>query len=251
MTPHPSLALTLAALAVVTSCHEDRRSPSADASRPPTPALARARSLVVTHTLPGPPPGGDGPLRFGVAWRTQSPAPQGILPRPAIATADWQGGAAVIDEARTLWSVHPARDPARLGEEVTEIAVSDDGRALGYSVFAALEAQVRVRRGERERVVARDLAAAGTLRFTPDGRALAFVGSRSGGVSGLWVVPTDGPEVAPTCLSNCALRTGTPWNGAFVPPPLRAEDLSFVGDALRYVTTDGRAFSARWREGSR
>jgi hypothetical protein len=246
MARHSTLGLTLVAVTLATACEAPRVAPADGAVR--APALARARALVVTRALPGPPPGGDGPERFEVAWRAQALAPQAILPRPAIATADWRGGAAVIDDARTLWSLHPSRAPQRLGEDVTEIAVSDDGRALGYAVFASLEAQVRVRVGERERVLASDLAAAGTLRFTPDGRALVFVGARSGGVSGLWVAPTGDPAAEPSCLSNCELRTGRPWNGAFVPPPLRAEDLAFHGDALRYSPSSGGAFSARWRE---
>ncbi len=100
--------------------------------------------------------------------------------------------------------------------------------------------------GGRTHTIARDLPAAGALRFAPDARQLVYVGRSPGGVAGLHVValpspraqdsnPSHPPQGAiPRCLTNCILTTGALDESAFLPLPAGPADLAFDGDVVRY-----------------
>lgn len=123
-------------------------------------------------------------------------------------------------------------------EVVTEPAISDDGQALAYVAHdGSLAYALRVIDARGTRTIARDVPSAGALRFSPDGRALVFVGRSPGGVAGLHAISVDaaaGVTTAPRCLTNCELVTGRPWGARFVPPPAGAAALRFDGDEVAY-----------------
>jgi len=105
--------------------------------------------------------------------------------------------------------------------------------------------ELRLLRQGVETTLARGLASAGMFRLGPDARGVFFVGAQNGGVAGLWFARVDRDEAR--CLTNCELRTGSPWGDAFVPPPGSAESLEFDGDSVRYLDMNGDAVTRSFR----
>lgn len=73
----------------------------------------------------------------------------------------------------------------------------------------------------------------------PDG-SVVFVGSKLGGVAGIWIARGGGAE----CVTNCGLRTGENWGNAYRPPPGSADRLRVSGTEIEWQTADGTWLSA-------
>lgn len=195
--------------------------------------------LVVLRTLSETPQGGDGPTQLALGLVRRGQIAPLELPSPAIYATAWADVAAVLSADGTLRRLGADGVPVLVARDVvTEPAVSDDGRALAYVVHDALVAYaLRVIEAGRTRTLARDVPAAGALRFSPDARTLVFIGASAGGVSGLHAIElaasADGTS-PPRCLTNCELVTGRPWGGRFVPLPVDVAALRFDGDDLVY-----------------
>jgi len=240
-----SCAVLTAALAVVGCAPVEAPAPAGEERG----ALAQDRELVTIRTVWEAPTGADGASLFEVGWRDAAgevrPLP---LPEPVVAAVAWGGEAAVVDRHHEIWLVSDDGTRQRLGRGVMgPPAVSDDGSIIAYAEVHDLVAEVRTRRAPRgmPRVVASDVQSAGAFRFSPEGDHLLFVGSRPGGVAGVFVAELrrGGHE---RCLTNCALRAGRPWGDAFIPLPPSPESLE-ISDAEVSWTVDGQQYAAPLR----
>jgi hypothetical protein len=205
-------------------------------------ALEPSTTVEIVRVVSAPPTGGDGPeivelaITRGGARLTVPRAIGGVafgdaalvlLPDRSLArlTGEPDGVAAIDTAVDFVPVVSPSGD-------VFAYARSDDGLAHALIVEDAQGA----------RILADGLASIGALHFV-DGERLVFVGARSGGVAGLWIVRTTSDARA-SCLTNCALRTGQPWGDAFVPPPTDLGSLRLDGDGLHFVDANGQARTA-------
>ncbi|NMC71687.1 MAG: hypothetical protein GYA57_16690 [Myxococcales bacterium] len=120
---------------------------------------------------------------------------------------------------------------------VPELAVAPDGRRLLYPRRAgdAVELVLAEPASGRREVVHRGPTADRPC-FRPDGGAFAFVGTGDGGLASLFVAEGSGPARPRT---NVGLR-GPGLPAGFVPPPPRAEDVSWDGGRIAYPLPDGR-----------
>jgi hypothetical protein len=114
-----------------------------------------------------------------------------------------------------------------------------------YALEVGDAVDLRMRRQEQETTLASGLASAGAFRLSPDGEHVLFVGAIGGGVAGLWVASLDGAGAR--CLTNCELRTGQPWDDAFVAPPGSAAILEFDGSNVHYVGEEGQLVTRNFR----
>ena len=99
---------------------------------------------------------------------------------------------------------------------VTEALARLEPMATGAFAESLFDRPLTVMPGvgpKRAETLATGLASVGVMRLEPE--RVLFVGARNGGVAGVWVADADGAR----CVSNCDLRTGTDWQGRFVPPP--------------------------------
>lgn len=195
--------------------------------------------IVVLRTLSGAPLGGDGPTQLALGLVRGEQVTPLELPSPAVHAARWGDAAVILGADGSLWRMGVDGGPVLVAREVvTEPAISDDGAVLAYVARdGSLAYALRVIDAAGTRTIARDVPSAGALRFSPDARALVFVGRSRGGVAGLHAIsldaPTDAPS-APRCLTNCDLVTGQPWGMRFVPPPAGAAAMRFIGDDVAY-----------------
>lgn len=202
-------------------------------------ALGEAPRLVRIAPPDRPPPGSDAVPRVRVAFRMPNGALRPV-DREAIAFVPrFADGAALVDPERRLHAVRPDGSRRMLASGATgSLAASPDGARLAYVVARGVLGELRTHDGRRERTLARGLASAGALRFAADGARLFFVGGRPGGVAGVWTSAVEGEA---RCLTNCALRTGAPWRGRFVPLPASAEALVPARGAVAWTDADGTA----------
>ena len=220
----------------------------------PLPAGARVLAvlgdapLVALRTIEEAPPGGDGPSTLALALVRSGQARPLALPSPAIDVVAWGEAAAVRSVDGTLRRVTGDGRAVLVARDVVDRpAVEDAGRALGVVVRDGAESFALHRlEGGRTVTLARDLPAAGALRFSPDGRHLVYVGRSPGGVAGLHVVsvpvleardsnPTHPVQQAiPRCLTNCTLVTGALAENGFLALPAGPAELRFEGDFVGY-----------------
>lgn len=194
-------------------------------------AQAEGAHLVVTARFAA--NGPDAPERLQVAFRRGDDVGP-PLDRQAIGwVPQWADGAAIVDPEGRLYEVSPGGDRRMLERGVVGPLSADGGR-LAYTTESGFLTDLKVHDGQAAEVWARGLAAAGVLRLS--GERLFFVGGPPGAVVGLWEARADGP---PRCWSNCGLRTGTDFRDAFVAPPGRAEDITPLGDGVRWVDPSG------------
>lgn len=198
----------------------------------------RGAQLVVVRVLAQAPEGGDGPTRLALGLARGTEVTPLALPSPATHAVAWGDDAAVLSADETLRRVTASGAAVLVARDVvTEPAVSDDGRLLAYVAHdGELDYAIRIVDAQGTRDVARGVPSAGVLRFSPDARVLVFVGRSAGGVAGLHeiVLATASEAIAPRCLTNCDLVTGQPWGARFVPLPVGAAALRFVGNEVRY-----------------
>jgi hypothetical protein len=213
--------------------------------------LGETAQLVALRTRDEVPPGGDGPSTFDMAiGRDGQLWPLG-LPSPAIDAVAWGDAAAVRSLDGTLRRVTADGRAVLVARDVVDRpALDDTGTLLAVVVRdGALSFALHLLEGGRTFTLARDLPAAGALRFSPDGRRLVYVGRSPGGVAGLHVIAIpaerrgDSPfalpaqRAIPRCLTNCTLVTGAMAENPFLPLPPGPESLRFEGDFLTYGGT--------------
>lgn len=232
-------------VATLSACAADApRTTSTAAQLAPTVLPSGARSLfamgatelVVLRSLEAP-PGGDGPTRLTLALARAGQSVPVELPSPAIYAAPWGDDAVVLSADGTLRRLRANGALVLVARDVVDDpALSDDGRKLAYVAHDGdLAYALRVIEVGHTRTIARDVPSAGALRFSPDARALVFVGRSAGGVAGLHTISLEPADEATRCLTNCALVTGQPWGNNFVPLPAGAIALHFDGDEVFYA----------------
>lgn len=215
-------------VALVTAC----ASPDGGSS---TSTLGEAPRLVEIGPRSTGPDGSDAVPTCQVAFRmadgTQKP-----VDRDAIAFVPrFRDGAALIDPRRRLYEVTPDGMRRMLVADASgSLTASPEGDRIAYVVVRDVLGELRVHDGETEQTLAGGLASIGVLRFVGD--RVLFVGGRPGGVAGIWIAA---PGAAPRCVTNCALRTGTPWGDAHVPPPSDPSTFALAGDTLSWTDPDG------------
>jgi hypothetical protein len=207
--------------------------------------------LVAVRTRDEAPPGGDGPTTFDTAIARDGRLRPLVLPSPAIDAVAWGDAAAVRSVDGTLRRVTAEGRAVLVARDVVDRpAVDDAGSLLAVVVRdGALSVALHLLEGGRTFTLARDLPAAGALRFAPDARHLVYVGRSPGGIAGLHVIgiPVErGGDSRPTlpaqraisrCLTNCTLVTGAMAENPFLPLPHRPETLFFEGDFVVYGGT--------------
>ena len=204
--------------------------------------------LVVLAVEWTPPPGADGASHLAIGWRDADGRVTRLAPpRGAIGARVWRDDAVVLGEDGSLVRLGSGGARELASSVLGELATSDDGTLLAYTTADGELGALHVASEARDVIVARGLASAGRVRFTPDLSAVIFVGADSGGVAGVWVASVDG-SFAAHALTNGALRAGTAWQASFVPVPGRAEDFVLVGSDVVRWTSEGRAVERTWRQ---
>ncbi len=208
--------------------------------------VEEAPALVALAAAPEGPQASDAVPARRVAFRM----PDGTtrpLDREAIAFVPrWGGGAALVDPERRLYEVRPDGQRRMLARGATgALAASDDGATLAYVIAAGVLGELFTHDGERERSLASGLAAIGALRVTGD--RVLFVGARPGGVAGVWIAGPDGAE----CLTNCALRTGEPFEDRRVPLPASPSSFELEAGRVAWIDHDGARHEATLAEAVR
>ncbi len=199
------------------------------------------RVLRVTRRTSVAPEGGDGPERLDLAWRTTDGTLEAItVAAPTTAAATWAGTLVVLD-VRNVLSQHLASGQRlQLALEVFgELRTSDDGSLLAYVAVPGVAGDVHVLGPRGDVVVARNLGSAGLFRFSPSGRWLAFVGSRAGGVLGVWITHAQDDQDL-RCVTNCTLRAGVDPIADQVDVPGDSRSLRVTEDAVDWSTASGR-----------
>lgn len=200
------------------------------ATADPTTASLVERPTLVAVGEAGPTVGDQSP-HVPVAFRF---ADGRTVPLDREATAfvpRWRDGAALIDPERRLYEVSPDGRRRMLARGATG-ALTTDGEFLAYVYAPDTLADLRIHDGVAERTVARGLASIGVVRL---GDPILFVGASPGGIIGVWA-SVDGEA---QCLTNCDLRTGTPWMEHFVPPPTDASSFEITGTHVTWTDPEG------------
>lgn len=205
----------------------------------------RDRQLVVRRVTYRGPEGSDAPEQIEIAWRFPRGTTQPVdLGAPVLAAAVWRDSVLATTPSEAL--VRLASDGRTLELDrsvIGELAVSEDGRALAYARSTGNEGELVVRRDEDPAsgavTIARGFASIGAMRFSDDGALVCFVGARNGGVLGVHVARSTSDEGV-RCLTNCTLRTGEDWGGAFVEVARDAASLRCSASEVSWTSRDGR-----------
>lgn len=208
--------------------------------------VEEAPTLVALEAASEGPEASDAVPAQRVAFRM----PNGTLrpvDREAVAFVPrWRDGAALVDPERRLYEVRPDGQRRMLASGATgALAASDDGATLAYVIASGVTGELRTHDGERERSLVSGLAAIGALRVIDD--RVLFVGAPPGGVAGVWIAGADGAE----CVTNCALRTGQPWEHAVVPLPASPSTFELDAGRVAFIDHDGVRHEAALGEAAR
>lgn len=188
---------------------------------PPAPARAEPVDRVAPAAL-------DGRETFALAGRGAARWVSVVeTPRATLAVAD----------DGTLVDLGSAGQRPLAHDVLPEVRASLDGRVVAWSVRTAdAIADVHVQIDGATRRLTRGQGAV-VVAVSPDGRDVAFLAS-SGGLPALFRVAVSGGP--PRQLTNVDLppARGRAPEG-FVPPPMRATDVAWVGDTIAWGAADG------------
>jgi hypothetical protein len=197
---------------------------------PASTAALRQAEVAIREGAAGP-EGSDAPPRVEVTVRA---ADGRTLERAGIAAARLAGGAAIVLADRTMVAIDGAGEERVLAGEVEGAPIADDGGARIAFVDAG---ELRVADGTSVRTVARTPGPMSPVRWIGD--HIVLIGGVNGGVAGVWIADsTDRGDRELRCVTNCALRAGTDWGGAYVPPPDPAT-IAIEGSAVSFELPDG------------
>lgn len=221
--------------------------PAPGASETPLAAeVTRAAEVTIVAQDRALPEGADPAPRVTLTLTTREGR---TIAREAIAAVRFAGGAAYVangEAGPTLHAIDAAGAERVLGEEVAGPPVADaNGARLAWAEARDLAAPLlrTIGAGDRDPVtIARAPGAMAPLALLGDG-SLALVGAANGGVAGLWIAEPRGGG-ALVCVTNCALRAGTPWGDAYVPPPGDPASIHREGARVSFVAADGSARTA-------
>lgn len=202
------------------------------------------RQLIVHRVSYRGPEGSDAPEQIEIAWRSPNRITEVIdAGAPILTAAVWRDSVVALTTRESLVRLASDGRRSELDHDVIgEIAVSDDRSALAYARSTGNDGELVVRRGEAEGgavTIARGFSSVGTLRFSEDGARVCFVGARNGGVIGVHVASSSSDETA-RCVTNCTLRTGEDWRGAFVEVPRDAASLRCAASEVSWTTRAGQ-----------
>ena len=213
--------------------------------RPLCPALALAATLAGCVVPTGEPPAPPSPARAEPVDRQAAAALDG---RDTFALAGHGSSrwVSVAQSPRSTFAVSDdgtladvSRGPARpvVQDVLPEVRFSEDGRLVAYSVRRADDvADVHVLVDGATRQLTGGLPAV-VLAVSPRGDHVAVLAAAEG-LPALWTVATDGGS--PRQLTNVDLpRPKGRAPEGFVPPPVRASDVWWVGDAIAFDAADG------------
>lgn len=227
-------------LALVVGCGGTLQHDAPDAGHGPAGDVGAALDAIsdapLVHPLSKAPAGGDGPPRFKLDAGLLGGLPD---PGPVLRALRFRDRLLYVTPDFTLRALG---SDAPLAEQVYAAPVlSPDAQGLAYVALEGSGSHTRaalyLTDGAAPRLLDRTLFNLGRLRFSPDGRYLLGVGVVNGGVAGLHSVGLDGRY---RCLTNCELRTGTPWRHRHVPLPDDLSAVRFKDDELSYPDPDGR-----------
>jgi len=233
---HRALNRGFRALAALLGCH----------------ALSACGNLEGSTIAPGEPLPGPGDRVLGVkapgalAQGTDDPPrvtlvrqhPDGTrseMPGEYVDAVEFRDGQAAVTRHRELFLVRANGARSVLARRLDGLPTRASDGSLVYA--ARFGDVVELHRltvdGELQRL-ASFRGSATRLAPQTDGRVV-FVGSESGGVSGVWIADARGAR----CLTNCDLRVGKPWGSSYRPPPGEVETVSLVGDHVEWLTPGG------------
>lgn len=202
-------------------------------------APSAAPEIEVVGVEDDTPPGGDGAPRLRLAFRFADGARVPIAGE-AVAYAAFRDGVALVDVERQLVLVSPDGSRRVLARASGAPPVRGPHGELVYVARHGLVAEVHVLEAHGgDRIVASELSNAGVLAPQAD-RRLFFVAARRGGVAGMWIAERGTAR----CLSNCELKTGTPWGGRFLPLPRDAASIRVTAGRVEWDASDGTQRSA-------
>lgn len=225
------LALSCGAAMSLFSCGQVERS---------TPVAPETRgSIVVLRPESATPTGPDAPPRVTLARR----GPEGALSHLAGAYLDaleFRDGVAAVALDRSLQLLHADGSRSLVAKDLDGLPALDSDGSLFYAArFGERVELYRLQSDGTQHRLASFRGSATRLSPRSDG-TVVFIGSKFGGVSGIWIAEPRGPR----CLTNCDLRVGQPWGAAYRALPGETESVRFVGSKVEWQTADGRSESA-------
>jgi hypothetical protein len=207
---------------------------------PPTEIqLRHDLTLEVAREAAEPPSGSDAPPISTLRLK-QADGKSKLLDKQAVSYATFGERVAYVDLARRLFVQGPDGARLAIAESVSARPAWSASGDLLYVVQGKHGAEIRARSTSgSERVLVDTVANAGVLAPQVDG-SLFFVGAKSGGVAGLWRVTR---SQAVQCLTNCELRTGTPWGEAFLLAPGEASQIQVSDGKVTWKAPSGELVS--------
>jgi len=230
-----SASMALGAALSLVACGQVERSHtgSPDAVPEKTGAFVVLRPDSVTAEGP------DAPPRVMLARRHQN----GTLSPVAgeyLDALEFRDGVAAVTLQRQLQVLHADGSRSLVAKDLDGAPALDRAGSLVYAArFGEVVEVYRLHKDGNQQRLASFRGSATRLSPRSDG-TVVFIGSAFGGVSGIWIADPRGAR----CLTNCDLRVGRPWGGAYRTLPGETATVRFVGSKIEWKTAEGRTESA-------
>jgi len=201
----------------------------------PAQPVTEAPAVVATPLAIDAPPQSDAVPMWSLAFEYSNGSRIPIAER-ASAYTPFRDGVALIDSQRRLLLISPDGSRRTLSSTTATTPVLGPSGELYYVArYGAVAELHRLSVAGHDEVIARELSSIALLAPQGDGSVL-LAGAANGGFAGIWRVAA-GANAA-SCVSNCELRTGQPWQGRFVPPPGTAAELEPAYRAAQQIQSD-------------
>jgi len=229
-----SAAMALGALSLV-ACGQVERSRTSSPEAVPEETDAFMVLRPASATADGP----DAPPRVTLARRHQDGS-WSPLAGEYLDALEFRDGVAAVTPQRELQLLHTDGSRSLVAKELDGLPALDGAGSLVYAVrFGEVVELYRLRRHGTQQRLASFRGSATRLSPRSDG-TVVFIGAEFGGVSGIWTASPQGIR----CLTNCDLRVGRPWGGAYRPLPGETATVRFVESGIEWKTAEGRSESA-------
>ena len=197
------------------------------------------RSIVVLRPKHQAADGLDAPPRVTLVRRHQDGTSSPIGGQ-FLDALEFRDGVAAITLQRELQLLHADGSASLVAKELDGRPAVDSEGSLFYAArFGEVVELTRLSSHGTQQRLASFRGSATRLSPRSDG-TVVFIGSETGGVSGIWIADSRGAR----CLTNCDLRVGQPWGAAYRALPGETESVRFVGSKVEWQTADGRSESA-------
>ncbi len=156
-----------------------------------------------------------------------------------VHAVEFRDGQAAVTRDRALHLVKSDGSRSLLAREVDGLPTrAGDGSLLFAARFGAIVEIYRLSAQGTLQRLASLKGSATRLSAQSDG-SVVFVGSKLGGVSGVWVAS----HKRARCLTNCELRVGEPWGDAYLAPPSDPTTMRKLPDRVEWQTPEGAQLS--------